>query len=364
MKKNKLSKNRILTLILSIALAFMFVITLVGLIVFSMQIEQSRAVAAERPKEYQNWYVLITEDPNNVFWDSVFQSMCEEGNSNDAYVEKLGDNLSEDYSVLELMEIAIASDVDGIILEAEDTDEINTMIRKASAAGIPVVTVLQDTSSRHRKSFVGPSNYNLGREYANVILRAAKNARRKEVLETGGSVTSNIDVRILLDANSVGTSQNIILTSMQEALDSNKQLSMNIKTTTQMIETENIFGSEESIRQLLQGRDEPVPDVIVCLSEINTKNILQALVDQNKVGEVTVIGYYDSDSILKAIDKGIIYASAAVDTKQMGINCISALNEFKEMGYVNEYYSVDFTMIDQTNITRIMRGHEETNEAD
>lgn len=362
--KTKLSKNRIFTIILSLALVLTFVATLVGLILFSRQIETNKAITDARPQKYENWYVLITEDSDNTFWDSVYASMCMEGNSTDAYVEKLGANLSEKYSVVELMEIAIASDVDGIILEADDSEEVNKMIRKASAAGIPVVTVLQDVNSNLRKSFVGPSNYNLGREYANMILRAIKSARRKSILDDDKPLKTDVDVRILLDTNVAGTSQNIILSAMQEMLESNSKLGMNIVMTPQLIESDNIFVSEESIRLLLQGQNGSMPDMIVCLSEVNTKNVLQAIVDQNKVGEVTVIGYYDSDSILKAIDKGIIYASAAIDTEQMGKYCISALNEFKEMGYVNEYYSVDFTMIDQTNVANIIAEHEESNEAD
>ena len=364
MKVKKPSKNKILTIILSAALVFTSIATLVGLIVFGRQIEEGREVAGAAAREYKNWYVLITEDSENAFWDSVYESMCEEGDKTDAYIEKFGDNLSQKYTKKEMMEIAIASGVDGIILEADDSEDMNSMVKKASSAGIPVVTVLWDTTSRTRKSYIGPSNYNLGKEYANMILRAAKNMRRRIILNTGNSAATDIDVLVLLDSDSAGTSQNIILTSMQDVLYADDSLGTNITTSTQLIETNNIFNSEESIRLLLQGRDRPVPDVIVCLSEVNTKNVLQALVDQNKVGEVSVIGYYDSDSILKAIEKGIIYASAAVDTKQMGEYCVSALNEYKQTGYVNEYYSVDFTMIDQTNVGKIIAGHEANDEAD
>lgn len=364
MKKEKqpMAKNRILTIILSIALAVMFVATLVGLVVFRMQISGSSADSLNEYKEYDRWYALITQDSDDTFWNSVYESMCIEGDATNAYIERFGANLPSDYSKQELMEIAIASKVDGIILEADDSNETDALISKATAAGIPVVTVFQDSQSRVRRSYVGPSNYNLGSEYGNMILRAARAQRNRQMQNTNpGRESSDIDVMILLDENEAGTSQNIILTAMQETLESGNNYGMNISTRAKTIETDNIFSSEETIRSILQGTDSATPNMIVCLSEANTKNVFQAVVDQNKVGEVAIIGYYDSESILKAIDKGIVYATASIDTRQMGEYCVSALNEYLESGYVNEYYSVDFTMIDQANVARYLE-EKETNE--
>ena len=73
------------------------------------------------------------------------------------------------------------------------------------------------------------------------------------------------------------------------------------------------------------------------------------------VGEVSIIGYFDSESILKAIKKGIIYASASIDTTQMGEYCIEALNEYLTSGYANEYYATDFTMVTRANVGAFLK---------
>ena len=49
--------------------------------------------------------------------------------------------------------------------------------------------------------------------------------------------------------------------------------------------------------------DENLPDVLVCMYEVVTECVYQALIDYNQVGNVKVIGFYYSDVILDAIDK-------------------------------------------------------------
>lgn len=64
--------------------------------------------------------------------------------------------------------------MDGIILEADGSDEEQELIQEASDADIPVVTVLTDDSSSARISFVGLNSYQLGNAYTEQILGLLK----------------------------------------------------------------------------------------------------------------------------------------------------------------------------------------------
>jgi len=126
----------------------------------------------EDDTEYERHYAMITEESSADLWQSIYKSAEAEGKKTDAYVDMLSDNFTNDYSTRELMEIAIASKVDGIILFANESDEITELINKASAEDIPVITVYSDNTHSDRLSFVGIGNYNLGNEYANLIVSA------------------------------------------------------------------------------------------------------------------------------------------------------------------------------------------------
>ena len=76
----------------------------------------------------------------------------------------------------------------------------------------------------------------------------------------------------------------------------------------------------------------------------------QTIVEQNRVGESVILGYYDSDTILKAIDKDVIYATITIDTAQLGHDCIEALNEYIDYRRVSDYYGVDYRIINKDNV--------------
>ena len=80
----------------------------------------------------------------------------------DAYLELIEPGHDSNYSQADYLRIGIASQVDGIILEADGSDEEQELIQEASDADIPVVTVLTDDSSSARISFVGLNSYQLG----------------------------------------------------------------------------------------------------------------------------------------------------------------------------------------------------------
>lgn len=61
------------------------------------------------------------------------------------------------------------------------------------------------------------------------------------------------------------------------------------------------------------------------------------MVDYNIVGQVYILGFYTSDTILQAVDKNIISATIAVDYRDMGSRCVDALNEYLDTGYVNDF---------------------------
>ena len=58
----------------------------------------------------------------------------------------------------------------------------------------------------------------------------------------------------------------------------------------------------------------------------------QAVLDFNLAGKVTIIGYYSSEDILTAVEKGVISVTCDVDTDQLGRYSIEALTEYQKEG--------------------------------
>lgn len=184
---------------------------------------------------YQYHYVVISEQMDDPFWELIYQGAYEKGKEQGALIEKLGSNLSISYSLEELMEIAIASEVDGILLEPNGETTLTELINEADMAGIPVITVLKDDPISRRKSFVGINSYNQGQAYGEQIVSIA-NGR-------------NCDVVVLLSMDSKDTSKNIIYSGIRDAVGGH-----NITLEAESINRHSAFGSEEDIRKINKAK--------------------------------------------------------------------------------------------------------------
>lgn len=341
-KPAKTNKGNRGILIATVALGVLLAFTVVfSIIFFYLRIRDTRnLLAGEESKIYDKYYVMITENSNTDFWKSVYSGACQEAERHNAYVELMGENLEVNLSKEDLLRIAINSNVDGIIIEGDDDKETLELLLQAKAANIPVVTVSDDNMESNRISYIGVSSYNMGKEYGNQLTQYVKN-----------NVTEDkCDVLVLMDESFTISSQSIILTAINEAIE-NANISDKVNIYSQVVSSGKDYAAEEDIRDIFVGENSHAgPDVIICLSEKNTLCVYQTVVDYNKVGQVEIFGYYISPTIKSAIEKDIIKSTIVVDTKQMGRCSVEAMNEYMETGYVSGIYLIDAELVTKDNL--------------
>ena len=335
-----------------LAIAFMVLVTIVSVTYLKIKMHDIQKSGIQQEKEYyDHHYVLITDDRDSLFWESVYEGAKKEAEATGNYVEFSGESLSKDYSETELMQIAINEHVDGIIIEANDNIAMKRLINEAGEKGIPVIAALSDSNGSSRISYVGVSSYNIGIEYGKqVCLIAEKYFAKKYETKDNSSM---LNVLVLMNSAADDASQNIVFSGIQESVASDSKYSSRIGITAKSINTNGTFAAEEAIRDIFMEKNN-IPDVIICLDELNTTCVYQTVVDYNRVGEISIIGYYHSDTILKAIERNVIKASISIDTEQMGRYCVQALNEYIDTKRVSEYFSVDTAVITSSNIKEFL----------
>lgn len=339
---------------------------------------------------YDKYYMMITEDNKSSIWRSIYQGAKKQALEENVYVDWLGEELFQDYSVEEQMEIAIASGVDGIIVTANENDEMTELVNRAAEAEIPVVTLYGDNTQSARCSFVGIGSYNLGHEYGRLALQiireklvgqteslsldmpAEQTTEDTVAVSPGpayvinevkmGSSERPARVAVLVNAYAQGLDQNILCSGIQETIEQERGESLEIELMLLTVDDTNAFSAEESIRDIFMEKE--IPDIIICLNELNTTCVYQAVVDYNKVGEVNILGYYDSDTIINAIDRNVIYATAAIDTEQMGRFCINALQEYHALGYTSQYFTADIRLIQKADVEGYLEKGDQADERD
>lgn len=353
-KKNKIGNTTIL-LKTSIALVcLMILITIAGFSVFKISMDRMTVHNDGQLNEfYDRHYVLITDNPDTTFWQSVYNGARTYGQENGSYVELMGSNLSEDYDAVELMKIAIASKVDGIIVQADESTAMRRQINLAIENEIPVVTAFNDNQDSKRTSYVGVSDYNIGQEYGNQICNYAEKIFSKQygIASEEETKKNEISVLVLMNSDKTDTGENIIFSGIKEAIASNEKYCSKIRIETAAINAKGTFSAEESIRDIFMNYND-LPDIMVCLDELNTTCVYQAVVDYNKVGQIYIIGFYQSDTILKAIKRKVLQSTISIDTNQMGEYCVTALDEYIRTKRVSDYFSVDTFVIVPDNVNQ------------
>jgi len=328
MKKIKVSKNRMAVTILAGIVLVLFIATIVGLFFYRSMIRRIGEVQEEVYAEYPRLYAFIAEDPDSQLSNRIYKEISEYAKENGCYVEMTGENLSATYSKADRINIAISSKVDGIILEGDDSEETKKLIRKAEDAGVPVVTILSDCEGSERKSFIGLNQYTLGTEYGNTLTEIS---------------TDKYPMSVLILKN--GNSDDFIIQAIQKQLTGRF-----VAISSKEVDTSSQFTSEENIMKTLDELNK-MPDVIICLNDKITESAIQSIVEKNLVGKTRILGYYDSETIRKAIEKGSVYATFTIDTKTLAIQSVNALNEFNNTGHVSDFYTIKALKLTRTNLS-------------
>ena len=333
----KVSRNRIAVVVLAGIVLVLFFATMAGLFYYRETINKIGEVKEEASNEYPRLYAYIADDPESQLSGRIYKEISEYAVQNNCFVEMTGQGLSTSYSKADRINIAISSKVDGIIIEGDDSEETKNLINKATRKGIPVVTVLSDSAGSSRKSFVGLNNYSLGTEYGNELAAIGKESN-----------TYPLNVLILLDRDD-GNSDDIIHSAIQQAV-----LGKSIILYSEVVDTSTPFTAQEDVMNILDdlSKKRQMPDVIICLNDRTTESAIQCIVEKNLVGKTTILGYYDSDTIKKAIDRGSVYATFAIETKTLASHCIKALNEYNNTGFVSEYSAASYILINRSNISQ------------
>ena len=170
-RKTMKTRVRLERIIVIAGILVVLFLTLVTSSYYQNVLNQVEKDGGEDGNEYRYHYVMIVEDCDMPFWKDVYESTREAAREHNALVELMGKSLSSTIEIESLMDMAIASRVDGIILEYTGGHKIDERINEAGKAGIPVVTVLKDAPDTSRISFVGVNDYQLGRQYGEQILK-------------------------------------------------------------------------------------------------------------------------------------------------------------------------------------------------
>lgn len=330
MKSNRPSSY--LTILSGIILsALIFLVIFISFEYYDLTTLQQQYDSETSETSYQYHCAFITDNYDDPFWNAVYESAREEGKSCGIFVEDFGKDLYLTYTTDELLKMAISANTDAIIVEATGEESTRLLINEAMEKNIAVSTIYKDDMDSQRYSFTGVNNFRMGYEYGELALQY--------------SPSDADSIVVFLDQADSSAEQRLLISGIGRAI---QEKDREIALDTLILDNKSSFDVEEQVREFMKNSHDTI-DTIICTDLLQTESVSQTAIDLNYVGDFTIIGSYESVSVLEALKNGVISANIVVDTDQMGRSAVSSLQEYLTFGHSTDYTSVNTTTIGKQN---------------
>lgn len=282
-------------------------------------------------------FYFIAQNSVDPFWNEVMKGAEKSAKERNVVVEFNVPRFNNPEEERKIMDIAVTSKVDGIITHVPNGMGFTAFIDKAYDLGIPVVTLENDDSESKRYAFVGTNSFELGKEAARLLIEA-----------TGGK--ANIAVISNSDLEQDSIEHNLKMNGFLSILKNYPDLNIVDIYTSRM----GILSAEEITQNIIESKENI--NAIFAFSSADTLGSAQLIVDRNKVGSIILVGYGNSEEIIRYIDKEIIYGTIASDPYKMGYESVSALVDVKDRNSVPAFIDTEVKIItkkmlkDDTNL--------------
>ncbi|HHU90712.1 MAG TPA: sugar ABC transporter substrate-binding protein [Clostridiaceae bacterium] len=323
-------------MVLGVVLLFIIFIFLIGYSIdyFQLNLLEANSLLKESTSKIDYHFIVIAQNTDDSYWQTVKEGCFDAAKDSNVAVEFNGPRFTNIDEQVKYFKMAVASRVDGIVTHVLDEEVFTPLIDEATDAGIPVITIEADAKDSKRKGFVGTNTYNLGSEAGKLVLES-----------TGEEANIGIIIKSF-NGTSENVPQSLRVAGFKDAL---KDAPLASIKTIQSSGT-GLFSAEEVTRQILYNH--PDVDTIICTTVKDTISAAQIIVDLNKVGEVTIIGYGDAPEILRYIEKGVIYGTVAANPYEMGYESIRSLLEYKKRQMTSSYVDTGAKVITSSNLEK------------
>jgi len=276
-------------------------------------------------------FYIISQNSVDPFWLEIKRGIEKAAKQFNVAVEFNAPRFNNPDEELKYLDIALTSKVDGIITHVSDEASFTEAINQAYEQNIPVVTIENDAKSSNRSAFVGTNSFLLGKEAGELMVDATKGKAKI------GIIISN---DYALDA----ASQNLKINGFLSSVNSFPEMEVVRIESSKM----GILSAEEIMQAIL--KEDPDIDAIYTTNSVDTLGSTQVIIDSNRVGEITLVGYGDTEDILRYIRKGVIYGTVMSDPYKMGLESVKALLDIKELDNTSTFIDTGVKAITMQNL--------------
>lgn len=282
-------------------------------------------------RNHRYHFVMITRATEADFWEQAYSGASKVAEAKKVALEYFGPRFLDLKELERLLEMAILSSVDGILVSVPNEPTFKNLINEAISKKIPIVTLENDIDFTKRVSFVGVDSYDLGLKTGQTLTQA---------------VSGNVQFAVLVNSNFSSTSHSRYLKGIRDAIRNYPGLQLKLILTSKG----SSISAEEQTQSILTNY--PQIQAIICSNAGDTLGVAKVVVDLNQVTHVTIIGSGLTNEIANYIKRGVIWGVLADDPVALGAQGLSILIRIKEEKMVPECYNMPLFVVNQQNLSK------------
>lgn len=300
--------------------ALLFISGAIGSLYHIVMDSRNRAQYIESAEKAEYHYMAIFPSMEEDFFTDLWEGVRSEAEKKRVAVELQvpEDKLDLKKKIIELLNIARLSKVDGVALYVTHETELSSHINRLSLSGIPVVTLESDAPKSRRASFIGSNSFHLGQRIGSLMQEIHHEKVRAAILRSQYYSEKTTQWSII----NYG-----ILTSFSSRHDDTILTSENSGS--------GVLSGEELTQKLLFLY--PELNSIFCMSRVDTVAAYRTVQEFRRDRSVRIFGYGYGEEIQKGLENGTIYATVVRKPKEMGARAVETLKRLSQNKFVSSF---------------------------
>ncbi|CUA80213.1 sugar-binding protein [Anoxybacillus suryakundensis] len=312
-----------------IILLVLFLYVFFHFITVTKQLEKTVAKLQHEQKMMSHFphVILISQEFDNPYWRKIEQGAKEAGKQYDVNIEYIGPLRTSIEEQVKLLEKAIASRVDGIIVQNLKDEAFTPLIDKAISRNIPVITIDADAPKSRRIAYVGTNNFEAGRLLGQEV--ASRVEGKQEIGIMIGTDTSE--------------NQRLRLQGFLSVITEYPRLKV------VSVASSNISRIQASIQAEQMLRKHPNISVMVGTSALDAIGIRMAIKNLHRE-DIQIFGFDDVEETMEAIKEGDIVATVVQKPYDMGYSAVKLMADHLSGKQIDKEHFTATGVIDYQNI--------------
>ncbi|NDI34629.1 sugar ABC transporter substrate-binding protein [Chengkuizengella sediminis] len=252
--------------------------------------------------------VLISDHLGSASWDELVDGAKFIAENNNTDLNIWGTYRTNQSEIIKQIEIAIASKVDGILVQGIDHPDFIEVVNQASIKGIPVITIDSDAPNSLRRTYVGVDHYQEGIKIAEYIQK---------------TIQSPANVCFLAGEDSINL-QEMRQRGVMDTLLTDDE----IKLGNSYIFSDTLESSLQESVSLLN--ENPNCKHIVALNANAASQIVNTIKTRSRIENYKIYAFDDNSEIKELLREGIIQATIEHHPKEIGVTSMVMMLKWLE----------------------------------